>query len=60
MKKVLSLVLSLALIIATMALPISASAASIDLLDKAENTMTMSYEVSPATVHPGDSFDVVV
>lgn len=61
MKKVLSLVLSLALIIATMALPISASAANISLLDEAitNSTITLSYDV-PGTVHPGDTFDVVV
>lgn len=60
MKKVLSLVLSLALIIATMALPISASAASIDLLDKASGTITMAYSPSATEVHPGDSFTVDV
>ena len=44
MKKVLSLVLSLALIIATMALPISASAASIDLAGLGTGTVSISYK----------------
>ncbi len=60
MKKVLSLVLSLALIIATMALPISGFAASIDLLDKASGTITMAYSPSATEVHPGDTFTVDV
>lgn len=64
MKKVLSLVLSLALIIATMALPISASAASIDLLDVGKGSVNLTYEPtypgSADSVRPGEQFTVAV
>lgn len=60
MKKVLSLVLSLALIIATMALPISASAANIDLLSLSSENIDISYSLSSEPVHPGDTLTVDV
>lgn len=58
MKKVLSLMLSLALIISTLALPVAVSAASPGTVGAGKINVT--YELSKATVNPGDTFDVTV
>lgn len=68
MKKFLSLMLTLALIITTLALPITASAADIDLMAAGEQTITISYDAQfnnaaiseTNKVKPGDSFTVDV
>ena len=61
MKKFLSLMLTLALIITTLALPITASAADISLQALVEDkTITVSYTPSASTVHPGEAFTIAV
>lgn len=61
MKKFLSLMLTLALIITTLALPITASAADISLQALVEGkTITVSYTPSASTVHPGETFTIGV
>lgn len=68
MKKFLSLMLTLALIITTLALPITASAADIDLMAVGDQTITISYDAQfnnaaisgTNKVKPGDSFTVDV
>lgn len=61
MKKFLSLMLTLALIITTLALPITASAADISLQALVEGkTITISYTPSASTVHPGEAFTIGV
>lgn len=61
MKKFLSLMLTLALIITTLALPITASAADIGLQALVEDkTITVSYTPSASTVHPGEAFTIAV
>ena len=68
MKKFLSLMLTLALIITTLALPITASAADIDLMAAGDQTITISYDAQfnnaaiseTNKVKPGDSFTVDV
>lgn len=68
MKKFLSLMLTLALIITTLALPITASAADIDLMTAGNQTITISYDAQfndaaiseTNKVKPGDSFTVDV
>lgn len=60
MKKFLSLMLTLALIITTLALPITASAADISLQGVATGSITVSYTPSASTVHPGETFTIGV
>lgn len=61
MKKFLSLMLTLALIITTLALPITASAADISLQALVEDkTITVFYTPSASTVHPGEAFTIAV
>ena len=64
MKKFLSLMLTLALIITTLALPITASAADISLQGVGTNSINLTYEptypAAAASVRPGDSFSVNV
>lgn len=68
MKKFLSLMLTLALIITTLALPITASASDIDLMAVGDQTITISYDAQfnnaaiseTNKVKPGDSFTVDV
>lgn len=64
MKKFLSLMLTLALIITTLALPITASAADISLQGVATGSINLTYEPTypdaAASVRPGDSFSVNV
>lgn len=60
MKKFLSLMLTLALIITTLALPITASAADISLQGVATGSITISYTPSASTVHPGEAFTIGV
>lgn len=58
MKKFLSLMLTLALIITTLALPITASAEDIAL--ESPGNITVNYTLPTDSVHPGDIFDVTV
>lgn len=58
MKKILSLMLSLALIISTLALPIAVSADTPGTAGAGKINVT--YELSKETVNPGDTFDVIV
>ena len=60
MKKFLSLMLTLALIITTLALPITASAADISLQAVASGSINVTYTPSAETVHPGDNFTIAV
>lgn len=60
MKKFLSLMLTLALIITTLALPITASAADISLQGVATGSITVSYTPSASTVYPGETFIIGV
>ena len=61
MKKFLSLMLTLALIITTLALPITASAADISLQALVEDkTITVFYTPSASTVHPGEAFTIAL
>lgn len=61
MKKFLSLMLTLALIITTLALPITASAADISLQGVVEGkSIAVNYTPSASTVHPGETFTITV
>lgn len=59
MKKFLSLMLTLALIVTTIAVPLSAFA-DVTGAGNADGKITVSYAVDKDTIHPGDEFTVTV